>query len=99
MFSKLVTTVVNKLIDKSKIGVVLVPPNHKMKSNCDVYYSYSIQTLIESNIKPQLIFFTRLVNENSFNILIDQIPKVCYYSNIKSKEGMVGPGQNYYAKV
>ena len=36
---------------------------------------------------------------NSFNILIDQIPKVCYYSNIKSKEGMVGPGQNYYAKV
>ena len=98
-YSELVTKVVNRLIDKSKIGVVLVPPNHKMKSNCDVYYSYSIQTLIQSNIKPQLIFFTRMVNENSFNILIDQIPKVCYYSNIKSKEGMVGPGQNYYAKV
>ena len=39
------------------------------------------------------------MNKNSFNILIDQIPKVCYYSNVKSKEGMVGPGQNYYAKV
>ena len=98
-YSELVTKVVNKLVNKSKIGVVLVPPSPKMKSNCDVYYSYSIQTLIQSDIKPQLIFFTRMVNENSFNILIDQIPKVCYYSNIKSKEGMVGPGQNYYAKV
>ena len=100
--------VVKKYIDKDKISVIEQPPSDYMESipplifkpNCDVYYAYSMQAIIQSQIKPQLIFFTRMVNEASFNVLIDQIPKVCYYSDIETSDhGMVGPGNNYYAKM
>jgi len=107
-FSDLVTGVINDIINKNKISVIKEPVSDYMKSipplnfklNCHVYYTYSLQAIIQSQIKPQLIFFTRLVNEASFNIFLDQIPKVCYYSNVKTSDhGMVGPGNNYYAKV
>ena len=52
-------------------------------------------------------FFTRMVNERTFNIFLDHIPKVCYYNTVNSpldEESNrllmeLGPGNEYYAKM
>lgn len=78
------------------------------RKDCLVYHAHNVQNLIESEINPQLIFFTRLINEKTFSIFLDQIPKVCYYNTLnysvteddKNILQQLGPlGHSYYAKV
>jgi len=102
-FDPMVFKVVRQFIKDNAVGKA----ERVCKKDCLVYYAHNVQDLIESEVNPQLIFFTRMINEKTFNIYLDQIPKVCYYNTINSPLSdedkkilqQLGPGQAYYAKV
>lgn len=106
-FDTMAFKVIKQFIKDDAVGVAKRNP---LRKDCLVYHAHNLQDLIESEIHPQLIFFSRLINEKTFNIFLDQIPKVCYYNTIELAAGeehwtdkrllkMLGPGQEYYAKV
>ena len=102
-FEPMVVEVIKQFIKDDAIGKA----ERVCKKDCLVYYAHNVQELIESEVNPQLIFVTRMVNEKTFNIYLDQIPKVCYYNTVNSPLSdedkkilkQLGPGPAYYAKV
>jgi len=102
-FEPMVVKVIKQFIKDDAIGKA----ERVCKKDCLVYYAHNVQELIESEVNPQLIFVTRMVNEKTFNIYLDQIPKVCYYNTVNSPLSdedkkilkQLGPGPAYYAKV
>jgi hypothetical protein len=102
-FDPMVFKVVRQLMKEESVGEA----TRFGKKDCLVYYSHTSKDLIESEINPQIIFFTRMVNERTFNIFLDHIPKVCYYNTVNSpldEESNrllmeLGPGNEYYAKM
>jgi hypothetical protein len=102
-FDPMVFKVVRQLMKEESVGEA----TRFGKKDCLIYYSHTSKDLIESEINPQIIFFTRMVNERTFNIFLDHIPKVCYYNTVNSpldEESNrllmeLGPGNEYYAKM